>query len=140
MCSKVQECFFCKKYSACMELLCIAQNYAINPRIVRSKQPITAACSIDYSMYRMDIGPLGNDSGNVECNIALHNLLKLHHCCTASSSAHHCCASFGWISSLVAGAWTERKKMYHGGSFLKLADDNMDIQNPEAQNRELSGF
>ena len=41
---------------------------------------------------------------------------------------------------LVAGAWTERKKMYHGGSFLKLADDNMDIQNPEAQNRELSGF
>ena len=42
--------------------------------------------------------------------------------------------------TLVAGAWTERKKMYHGGSFLKLADDNMDIQNPEAQNRELSGF
>ena len=41
---------------------------------------------------------------------------------------------------LVAGAWTERKKMFHGGSFLKLADDNMDIQNPEAQNRELSGF
>ena len=40
----------------------------------------------------------------------------------------------------VAGAWTEREKMYHGGSFLKLADDNMDIQNPEAQNRELSGF
>ena len=44
------------------------------------------------------------------------------------------------LMSLVAGAWTERKKMYHGGSFLKLADDNMDIQNPEAQNRELSGF
>ena len=42
--------------------------------------------------------------------------------------------------ALVAGAWTERKKMYHGGSFLKLADDNMDIQNPEAQNREVSGF
>ena len=42
--------------------------------------------------------------------------------------------------TLVAGAWTERQKMYHGGSFLKLADDNMDIQNPEAQNRELSGF
>ena len=41
---------------------------------------------------------------------------------------------------LVAGAWTERKKMFHGGSFLKLADDNMDIQNPEAQNREISGF
>ena len=41
---------------------------------------------------------------------------------------------------LVAGAWTEREKMFHGGSFLKLADDNMDIQNPEAQNRELSGF
>merc|ERR1711940_246027 len=48
--------------------------------------------------------------------------------------------SFRSYSSLVAGAWTERKKMYHGGSFLKLADDNMDIQNPEAQNRELSGF
>ena len=44
------------------------------------------------------------------------------------------------ITTLVAGAWTERKKMYHGGSFLKLADDNMDIQNPEAQNREFSGF
>ena len=42
--------------------------------------------------------------------------------------------------TLVAGAWTEREKMFHGGSFLKLADDNMDIQNPEAQNRELSGF
>ena len=45
-----------------------------------------------------------------------------------------------YTSPLVAGAWTERKKKYHGGSFLKLADDNMDIQNPEAQNRELSGF
>ena len=42
--------------------------------------------------------------------------------------------------ALVAGAWTEREKMFHGGSFLILADDNMDIQNPEAQNRELSGF
>ena len=44
------------------------------------------------------------------------------------------------IGPLVAGAWTEREKMYHGGSFLKLADDDMDIQNPEAQNRELGGF
>ena len=44
------------------------------------------------------------------------------------------------LGTLVAGAWTERQKMFHGGSFLKLADDNMDIQNPEAQNRELSGF
>ena len=44
------------------------------------------------------------------------------------------------LRTLVAGAWTERQKMFHGGSFLKLADDNMDIQNPEAQNRELSGF
>ena len=40
------------------------------------------------------------------------------------------------LPTLVAGAWTERKKIFHGGSFLKLADDNMDIQNPEAQNRE----
>ena len=40
----------------------------------------------------------------------------------------------------VAGAWSERQKMFHGGSFLKLADDDMDIQNPEAQNREMSGF
>ena len=47
--------------------------------------------------------------------------------------------TISWCS-LVAGAWTERKKIFHGGSFLKLADDNMDIQNPEAQNRELSGF
>ena len=44
------------------------------------------------------------------------------------------------LKALVAGAWTEREKMFHGGSFLKLADDNMDIQNPEAQNREMSGF
>ena len=44
------------------------------------------------------------------------------------------------MASLVAGAWTEREKMYHGGSFFKLADDNMDIQNPEAQNRAISGF
>ena len=43
-------------------------------------------------------------------------------------------------NSLVAGAWTEREKMFHGGSFLKLADDIMDIQNPEAQNRDFSGF
>ena len=28
-------------------------------------------------------------------------------------------------SALVAGAWTEREKMFHGGSFLKLADDDM---------------
>ena len=27
--------------------------------------------------------------------------------------------------TLVAGAWTERKKMFHGGSFLKLADDDV---------------
>ena len=45
-----------------------------------------------------------------------------------------------YFATLVAGAWTERKKMYHGGSFLKLADDNMDIQNPEAQNRAMSRF
>ena len=46
-----------------------------------------------------------------------------------------------WVGeTLVAGAWTEREKVYHGGSFLKLADDDMDIQNPEAQNRELGGF
>ena len=44
------------------------------------------------------------------------------------------------LSTQMAGAWTERQKMFHGGSFLKLADDNMDIQNPEAQNRDLSGF
>ena len=56
--------------------------------------------------------------------------LKLENCFTHGNT----------LSPLVAGAWTERKKMYHGGSFLKLADDNMDIQNPEAQNRELSGF
>ena len=44
------------------------------------------------------------------------------------------------VLALVAGAWTEREKMYHGGSFLKLADDNMDIQNPEDQNRAISEF
>ena len=40
----------------------------------------------------------------------------------------------------VAGAWTERQKMFHGGSFLKLADGNKYIKNPEAQNREVRGF
>ena len=40
----------------------------------------------------------------------------------------------------VAGAWSERKKMFHGGSFLKLADDDKYIKNPEAQNRAISGF
>ena len=44
------------------------------------------------------------------------------------------------MTALVAGAWTERKKMYHVGSFLKLADDNKYIKNPEAQNRGLRGF
>ena len=45
-----------------------------------------------------------------------------------------------WINALVAGAWSERKKMFLGGSFLKLADDNKYIKNPEAQNREIRGF
>ena len=40
----------------------------------------------------------------------------------------------------MAGAWSERKKMFHGVSFLKLADDNKYIKNPEAQNRALRGF
>ena len=43
-------------------------------------------------------------------------------------------------STLVAGAWSERKKMFHGGSFLKLADDYKYIKNPEAQNQEVRGF
>ena len=29
------------------------------------------------------------------------------------------------LCSHVAGAWTERKKMFLGGSFLKLADDDV---------------
>ena len=40
----------------------------------------------------------------------------------------------------MAGAWTERQKMFHGGSFLKLADDDVSIENPEAQNRAIRGF
>ena len=52
----------------------------------------------------------------------------------------HSCHNLQCLRAHVAGAWTERKKIFHGGSFLKLADDNMDIQNPEAQNRELAGF
>ena len=58
----------------------------------------------------------------------------------AQNNLYSALKSLGPKLSLVAGAWTEREKMFHGGSFLKLADDNMDIQNPEAQNRELSGF
>ena len=42
--------------------------------------------------------------------------------------------------TLVAGAWTERKKIFHGGSFLKLADYNKYIKNPEAQHRPSRGF
>ena len=42
--------------------------------------------------------------------------------------------------ALVAGACSERKKMFLGGSFLKLADNNKYIKNPEAQNREVRGF
>ena len=32
------------------------------------------------------------------------------------------------------------KKIFHGGSVLKLADDNKYIKNPEAQNREVRGY
>ena len=41
------------------------------------------------------------------------------------------CAGAFWgevrvtISPQVAGAWTERQKMFLGGSFLKLADDDV---------------
>ena len=69
---------------------------------------------------------------------AVNMAKKLKGACHASFLQSAGSANFE--TTLVAGAWTERKKMYHGGSFLKLADDNMDIQNPEAQNRELSGF
>ena len=44
------------------------------------------------------------------------------------------------LGTHVAGAWTERQKMFLGGSFFKLADDNKYIKNPEAQNREVRGF
>ena len=44
------------------------------------------------------------------------------------------------LGTHVAGALTERQKMFHGGSFLNLADDNKYIKNPEAQNREVRGF
>ena len=44
------------------------------------------------------------------------------------------------LRSLVAGAWAERKKMFHGGSFLKLADDDVWIKNPKAQNWAIRGF
>ena len=38
---------------------------------------------------------------------------------------------------LVAGTWSETRRMYHGGSFFKLADDNMDIQNSESEEKTL---
>ena len=41
---------------------------------------------------------------------------------------------------LLAGTFSETKKMFLGGSFLKLADDNKYIKNPDAQNRALRGF
>ena len=30
-----------------------------------------------------------------------------------------------WMKPLVAGTWSETKKMFLGGSFLKLADDDV---------------
>ena len=48
--------------------------------------------------------------------------------------------SFG---SLVAGAWSERKKMFLGGSFLKLAKDNKyikDIGTQKLKIGRLGGF
>ena len=30
-----------------------------------------------------------------------------------------------YLGSLVAGTWSETKKMYHAGFFLKLADDDV---------------
>ena len=44
------------------------------------------------------------------------------------------------LDTHVAGAWTERQKMFLGGSFFKLADDNKYIKNPEAQNPEVRVF
>ena len=44
------------------------------------------------------------------------------------------------LRSQVAGAWSERQKMFHGGPFLKLADDDVKIENPKAQNLETRGF
>ena len=45
---------------------------------------------------------------------------------------------------VILHMWQEHglreKKMFLGGSFLKLADDNKYIKNPEAQNRALRGF
>ena len=38
---------------------------------------------------------------------------------------NHSILNFPTLQSHVAGAWTERKKMFHGGSFLKLADDDV---------------
>ena len=34
-------------------------------------------------------------------------------------------AIYAFFGTQVAGAWTERKKMFHGESFLKLADDDV---------------
>ena len=48
------------------------------------------------------------------------------------------------LKTEVPHKWQEHglrdKKCFTVDLFLKLADDNMDIQNPEAQNREVSGF
>ena len=59
---------------------------------------------------------------------------------TKNLNSYHQPVSHLQRGSLVAGAWTERQKMFLGGSFLKLADDNKYIKNPEAQNREVRGF
>ena len=45
----------------------------------------------------------------------------------------------------MAGAWSERKKMFHGGSFFKLADDNkyikiLNLRIQKLKIRKLGGF
>ena len=63
----------------------------------------------------------------------LTNVQSIHlHCTLYLVCIVHC--------TLVAGACSERKKMFLGGSFFKLADDNKYMRNPEAQNQEVRGF
>ena len=40
----------------------------------------------------------------------------------------------------MAGTWSETKLIYHSGFFLKLAHDNVYVNNPKDHNRELRGF
>ena len=92
-------------------------------------------------LFEVDGGHLENQNGTIirrrnveECETTirrqgwahpeLHDQEHHHHMRGGIRSSPLIFIIFQIITSLalVAGAWSERKKMFHGGSFLKLVD------------------